>query len=77
VGTQGDGNVPLHEWVERDANAVDEDFARHGTEDAAQRLRMTHAGRIRRKLSLAELGIAQVPDSLAAGETCPLRNDES
>jgi RHS repeat-associated protein len=23
-----DGNVPLHEWVERDADAVDEDFAR-------------------------------------------------
>ena len=30
-----DGNVPLHEWVERDADAVDEDFARPVAEDDA------------------------------------------
>jgi RHS repeat-associated protein len=28
-----DGNVPLHEWVERDADAVDEDFTRKPQED--------------------------------------------
>lgn len=30
-----DGNVPLHEWVERDADAVDEDFTRAPQEDDA------------------------------------------
>jgi YD repeat-containing protein len=30
-----DGNVPLHEWVERDGDAVDEDFARAPREDDA------------------------------------------
>jgi RHS repeat-associated protein len=30
-----DGNVPLHEWVERDADAVDEDFVRAPQEDDA------------------------------------------
>ena len=30
-----DGNVPLHEWAERDADAVDEDFARPVSEDDA------------------------------------------
>jgi len=30
-----DGNVPLHEWVERDADAVDEDFARKPSQDDA------------------------------------------